>query len=62
MKGIKDKINKSSKLVELQKSINKINQHAEELIEAEKKKLIGTLPKISKFNSFEIEVPIRYKL
>ncbi|EEB13287.1 DNA replication factor Cdt1, putative [Pediculus humanus corporis] len=58
LKGIKDKINKSSKLVELQKSINKINQHAEELIEAEKKKLIGTLPKISKFNSFDIEVPI----
>ncbi|KAK6630878.1 hypothetical protein RUM44_003048 [Polyplax serrata] len=56
-KEIKDKINRSSKLNELKKSINKINQHAEQLIELEKSKLTGTQPKLSKFNSFEIIVP-----
>lgn len=59
-KEIKDKINRSSKLNELKKSINKINQHAEQLIELEKSKLTGTQPKLSKFNSFEIIVPARY--
>lgn len=59
LKEIKDKINRSSKLSELKKSINKINQHAEELIELEKRKLTGTQPKLSRFPSFEVTVPIR---
>lgn len=59
LKDIKDKLKQSSRLNELKKSINKINEQAAELMELDKKKKEAILPKLKKFDCIEIDVPTR---
>lgn len=59
LKEVKDKLKQSAKLNELRKSINKINEQAAVLIELENKKKENSVPKLSKFKSIEVDVPLR---
>lgn len=59
LKDIKDKLKQSSRLHELKKSINKINEQAAELLELDKKKKERIMPKIKRFDSIEVDVPTR---
>lgn len=56
---LKKKLARSAKLSELKSSLTKLGQHASELIKLEKKKKETEQPKLTKFDSIEIDVPQR---